>query len=80
MPSPNATIDLIDLRNLRRFRADRAKFWEFQDPFAQKPILESDLDWDPATTPTQAEFRLTVAANRNFKVSGTNMTSALATL
>lgn len=79
MPSPDSTRNLIDTRMRERWRSDPTRYYGVEESFLKRPMIEADLDWDPATTPTQAEFRLAIAANHGFKSSGTNMTSALAT-
>lgn len=76
MPSPSATVALI-LNTMRdKFRGDPEKYWEHVETFDKRPILEADLD---VASVTQATQRIVLAANQHFKVSGTNMTSALST-
>ena len=47
--------------------------------FEQRPLLATAIDPDNPNSPSQAEIDAIFAANRNFEVAGTNMTSALAT-
>lgn len=80
MPSPATTLGMIDERVQLRFASDLSKRFEVIEVFDHPPAIEADYDWDPATTPTQAEFRAAMLANKKYKAFGTNMTSALATL
>jgi len=56
----------------------RANGMILEENFTQRPLLNADI-LITATAPTLAQMALIFAANRNFEVAGTNMTSALST-
>lgn len=76
MPSPNATTTQIHRFLGSDYTSNTRTQWGFEERFIKRPLLLADMD--PSTI-NQAAVRLLTAANTNWSVSGTNMTSALST-
>lgn len=74
--NPTATINLLERLAMEIRQRDPRKTWSFEDNFRKRALVEADMD--PAAF-SQAAQRLLSAANTDWKASGTNMTSALAT-